>query len=194
MYDESHGPSAKEAGARAQELVGKGLLPVLYTADTPENPDNPKHISFAYLAHISMGCDLWFYDQNSHRYIIIKYNSTTGEYYQWSTYNIETLGDVVKAPDGLSASNPNVTTNRSIFDYAEGLIHRDLNPPLIFKVTQQGKTIEYYAQLEFVAHNDGETDLYRITWHVEAPSVKARITAYLDAENMVTEWTYTPTT
>ena len=194
MYDESHGPSAKEAGARAQELVGKGLLPVLYTAHTPEDPDNPKHISFAYLAHIGMGCDLWFYDQNSHRYIIIKYNSTTGEYYQWSTYNIETLGEVVKAPDGLSASNPNVTTNRSIFDYAEGLIHRSLNPPLIYSVTQQGRTVEYYAQLEFVAHNADSTDLYRITWHVEAPSVHARITAVLDAENMATEWTYTPTT
>lgn len=194
LYDESRGPSAKEAGARAQELLGKGLLPVLYTADTPEDPDNPKHISFAYLAHIDMSCDLRFYDRYGERWIVIKYNSLRGEYYQWSTSNIEDRGHTVKAPDGLSASNPNVTTNRSVFDYAEGLIHRDLNPPLIYSVTQQGRTVEYYAQLEFVAHNDGSTDLYRITWHIEAPSVHARITALLDAENMTAEWTYTPTT
>lgn len=190
----ANGPTAKEAGARAQELLGKGLLPVVYTANTPDNPDSKGHIAFAYLAYITMGCDLQFYDRWNNRWIIIKYNSVNHEYYTWATEQIEDRGHVVGAPDGLSASTPDIITNRSRFDAAEALIKRDLNPPLIYKVSQQGRTVEYYAQLEFVAHYDNSTDLYRITWHLEAPSVHARISAVLDSENNQVEWFYTPTT
>ena len=193
LYDETRGPTAAEAGARAQELLGKGLLPVLYTANTPTDPDSQGHISFSYLAHISMGCDLLFYDQWNSQYIKIKYNSTTGKYYQWGTEKIEDSGYVINAPDALSSSNPNVITNVTIFNTAAALIKRHFSPPLIYAVTQQGRTVEYYAQLEFTAHYADSTDLYRITWHVEAPSVHARITAVLDSENMQTEWSYTPT-